>query len=263
MSDIIAAIDVHAHYGDRVRPGPVQTNRFMSGSADEVARRAGLAHIRLTLVSPLAALMPRGSGKPEQANIEAAKTVADLPALRQWVVVDPRNPKTFDQARDMLSLPHCIGIKIHPEEHEYPIAEHGRKVFEFASRHRAVVMTHSGHERSVPADFVSFADDFPEVSLILAHLGNGVDGDRTQQVRAIQAGRHDNLFTDTSSAMSITPNLIEWAVAEIGAERILFGTDSPLYFAAMQRARIDYAEIGEQDKRRILHDNAAALFGMR
>ncbi len=97
------------------------------------------------------------------------------------------------------------------------------------------------------------------MKLIIAHLGCGWDGDLTHQVRAIQQSKHGNLFTDTSSAKSITPNLIEWALREIGADRILFGTDTPLYFAPMQRARIDHAEISEQEKRLILCENAMRM----
>ena len=85
------------------------------------------------------------------------------------------------------------------------------------------------------------------------------EGMPTHQVRAIQASKHGNVFVDTSSAQNIIPRLIEWAVREVGADRLLFGTDSPLYFAPMQRARIDSADITDQDKRLILHDNAARL----
>src|SRR5438067_888502 len=93
------------------------------------------------------------------------------------------------------------------------------------------------------------------VSPLEAHL--------THQVRAIQQSRHGNVFADTSSTRSITPNLIEWAVREIGAERVLYGTDSPLYFAPMQRARIDHADLSDHDKRLILCDNAIRLFGLQ
>jgi predicted TIM-barrel fold metal-dependent hydrolase len=96
--------------------------------------------------------------------------------------------------------------------------------------------------------------------LIISHLGCGFDGDLTKQVKAIQKSRHGNIFTDTSSAMSMTPGLLEWAVREIGAENIFYGTDSPLYFAPMQRARIDYADIKDDEKCKILRDNAASLF---
>jgi hypothetical protein len=84
----------------------------------------------------------------------------------------------------------------------------------------------------------------------------------TQQVRAIQGSRHGNVYTDTSSAMSITTGLLEWAVGEVGAEKILFGTDTPLYYAPMQRARVDTAEITDQEKTRILRGNAERLLGI-
>ena len=122
------------------------------------------------------------------------------------------------------------------------------------------MLAHSSEQNSLAADYVRFANAYPEMKLIIAHLGCGWDGDLTHQVRAIQQSRHGNLFTDTSSAKSITPNLIEWAVREIGAERVLFGTDTPLYSAPMQRARIDHAEISELDKRLILAENAMRLF---
>ena len=56
---------------------------------------------------------------------------------------------------------------------------------------------------------------------------------------------------------------LEWAVHEVGAERVLFGTDTPLYSTAMQRARIDHADLTETDKRLILRDNALNLFGSK
>ena len=54
--------------------------------------------------------------------------------------------------------------------------------------------------------------------------------------------------------------LIEWAVAEIGADRILFSTDTPVYHTAMQRARIDQDDLSESDKKKILRDNAMGLW---
>ncbi|MCK5157505.1 MAG: amidohydrolase family protein, partial [Spirochaetales bacterium] len=128
--------------------------------------------------------------------------------------------------------------------------------------HHTIVLTHSGERNSMPEDFVQFTNDFPQVTLILAHLGYGFDEDPSHQVRAIQAGKHGNIFVDTSSSLSLTSGIIEWAVKEIGSDRILYGTDSPLYFAPMQRARIDNAEISYTEKQQILYDNAAKLLGL-
>jgi predicted TIM-barrel fold metal-dependent hydrolase len=258
---MISAIDVHGHYGTYIRRGD-ESDAFCTGDAAEVVRRARNANIELTFVSPLEALLPRFQADAVAGNLAAARIIAQTPGLKQYVVIDPRRAETYVQAAEMLAQPQCIGIKIHPEEHGYPIREHARAIFEFAARHRAVVLTHSSEQNSLAADFVPWANEFPEVRLILAHIGCGWDGDPAHQVRAIQQTRHGNVYADTSSARSILPGLIEWAVREIGADRVLFGTDTPLYHAAMQRARIDHAELLEEDKRRILRDNAVRLFGL-
>lgn len=194
-------------------------------------------------------------------NEETQRAVQETEGLLQWVVLHPGRPATIEQVRKMLTQPKCMGIKIHPEEHAYSIAEYGRAIFELAAELRAVILSHSGEPNSLPADFIPFANDFPEATLIFAHLGNSGDAvDYPElQVRAIQASRHGNVYADTSSGQSLLPGLIEWAVAEVGAERILFGTDTPLYFAPSQRARIDHADLSDEQKRMILRDNARRI----
>jgi predicted TIM-barrel fold metal-dependent hydrolase len=263
MIGSLPAIDVHGHYGRYVRTadnGLVES--LSSADAAEVVRRAHAVNIELTIVSPLAALLPRFGGDAVAGNIEAARVVANTPGLAQYVVIDPRRPETYVQAAEMLAQPQCMGIKIHPEEHGFPIREHALPIFEFAARHRAVVLTHSSEQHSLARDFIPWADEFPEVRLILAHIGCGWDGDLSHQVRAIQLSRQGNVFADTSSARSIVPGLIEWAVKEIGDDRVLFGTDTPLYHTAMQRARIDHADLSDDTKRKILRENAVRLFGL-
>lgn len=258
----LPAIDVHGHYGRYLRAGEgALRDQLSSAHADEVVRRASDVNIVLTIVSPLKALLPRFHGDAVAGNLEAARIVAETPGLKQYVVIDPRRQETYLQADEMLSQPQCVGIKIHPEEHGYPIREHAAEIFEFAARRRAVVLTHTSEQNSLAGDFIPWLDQFPEVKLILAHIGCGWDGDVTHQVRAIQRSRHGNVFADTSSASSILPGLIEWAVAEVGADRVLFGTDTPLYNTAMQRSRIDHADLSDADKRLILYDNALRLFG--
>jgi predicted TIM-barrel fold metal-dependent hydrolase len=164
----------------------------------------------------------------------------------------------------MLKSPWCVGIKIHPEEHCYRIADYGDRLYGFFAEVDAPVMTHSGCPNSLPADFVPFANRYPSVRVLLAHLGNG-SGDHQRpdlQVRAVQAATHGNLWVDTSSARSILPGLVEWAVREIGAERLLFGSDTPLYHVAMQRTRIEAAEISADAKRLILRENALKFFNL-
>ena len=255
----LQAIDVHAHYGNYVGSEPPFVAQLLTADIDEVRRRARIANTQLTVVSPLRGFFPRAAADPVAGNEEAARLAGPAEGICYWAVVDPTEPRTYQQSVNLLAQDKCLGIKIHPEEHAYPITEYGRAIFEFAAKHNAVLITHSGESKSMPEDFVTLANSFPEVSLILAHLGCGSDGDPTHQVRAIQASRHGNMFVDTSSAKNVMPGLIEWGVKEIGAEHVLYGTDSPLYFAPMQRARIDYADITDAEKHKILRDNAVSL----
>ena len=160
----LQAIDVHGHYGRYYRDEfPDLVNRFMSASAKEVVARAREADIEITMVSPLLGLLPRGNPDTVAGNKEAARVIPKTKGLLQWVIVNPLQPATYEQARRMLSMPTCAGIKIHPEEHCYPIRQHGRKLFSFAREQRAIVLTHSGEKNSWPIDFIPFANQFPEI----------------------------------------------------------------------------------------------------
>lgn len=265
MSHSTAAIDAHGHYGDYVREGgdPL-VDRCMSAGAVGVAERAAACGVTHTIVSPLAGLLPRGRSDAVAGNDLAFREVPRVPGLLQYVIVNPLQPRTYDQAREMIQAPWCVGVKLHPEEHQYRITEHGEGLFTFLEELGAPVMTHSGCPWSLPMDFVPFVDRHPGVRLLLAHLGNGTgaNGRADLQVRAVQAAKHGNLWIDTSSSRSLLPELVEWAVREIGAERLLFGSDTPLYHVAMQRERIEAAEISADARRVILRDNAIRFFNL-
>lgn len=168
--------------------------------------------------------------------------------IYQWVVIDPRDPETFRQADRMLSSSKCLGIKIHPSYHGYDIMECGDRIFEFANLKKAVVLMHPQHVEKMP----SFADRYPDMKLIIAHLGTRA------HIDAIRRAKHGNIYTDTSGKNSYLNNVVERAVSEVGSEHILFGTDT--YSAAFQYGRILFAGISQQDKENILFRNALRLF---
>jgi uncharacterized protein len=262
----IQAIDVHAHYGlYRINPGECHPMKveFYTGDAKTVSRRAHEARTQWTVVSPLTAIQPAGRCEVLKGNEEAVKIVPATPGFLQWVVIDPQESESFVQAKDILAQPQCVGIKIHGEMHQYTTLRYAHRIFEFAAKHKAVVLAHSGCKTTLPGHFVDGINQFPEAKLILAHLGHCIDGDPTHQVRAIQASKHGNVFVDTSSANSLLPKLIEWAVKEVGVDRILYGTDTPLYAASMMRARIDQADLTLAQKKAILRDNAVKLLNLK
>jgi predicted TIM-barrel fold metal-dependent hydrolase len=231
---------------------------MMSADIETVSRRALACDIRLTVVSAIHALIPY-RGDAVRGNEDAVAATERHDDIRFWVVIDPLRRETYEHADRLLAHPRCKGIKIHPHAHAYEISAHGEALFAFAAARNAVVLTHSGDQGSYPEHFLPFVDAYPNVTLILAHLGNSDDGGVARQVDAINAARHRNVYVDTSSARSMFGGLIEWAVEEIGSDRILFGTDTPLYWAASQKARIETAGIDDDAKAAILFRNAAKL----
>ena len=204
----IAAIDAHAHVGRHTGPEREFVHEWYSGEATDVLRRADAARTRRTAVSTYLAVL-RG---PAENVLEGNRLGAELAARREglllWAVVNPRDPRTFEQADELLASPKCVGVKIHPETHDYTLAGFGDALFAFAAERKALILTHSGDRRSAPEDFIPYADAYPEARLILAHLGDSADGDPTRQVRAIQAARQGNVLTDTSGLASMRSGLL-------------------------------------------------------
>ena len=254
------AIDVHGHFGPYDRGRKTRVDRLMSGEIGIVSQRAAAADVCLTVVSAIHGLIPY-RGDAVRGNEDAVRAAEAHDDIRFWTIIDPRVAESYEQADRLLAHPRCKGIKIHPHAHEYEIREHGAAIFSFAAARGAVVLTHSGDPGSYPEDFVPFVNRHADVRLILAHLGNSDDGSISRQVDAIKRARNGNLFVDTSSARSMFSGLIEWAVGEIGFDRIPFGTDTPLYWVGAQKARIETAAISDDAKRAILLLNAAALLG--
>jgi len=258
------AIDVHGHYGtclppaDEVRGDLRQS--FFSGDIDIVLLRAAAVGVDRTIVSPLRALMPDGADC-SAANDESLSLADVYPQMRFWAVLNPRLPDAWEQATRVLRHPQCMGIKIHPVTHGYDIKDEGRRVFAFAAEHGAITISHTGQAGAAPADFVPFLNEQTDLTFIFAHLGNSDRGDPSEQVEAVRQCRGANVCVDTSSTASMFSGLIEWAVRELGSERVLFGSDTPLYSVAAHKARIVHAELSETDKQNILYTNAVRLFG--
>ncbi len=257
----INAIDVHSHIGTwKKAPGEGERYAFINGDKEYLLENMDRARIAFSISSHLYGLFPRGANDAAEGNRLGIAAVEANPRLYLWAVVNPLQKETFAQAKELLRHEKCLGIKVHPEEHRYPLKEYGEALYEFAAENKAVIEGHSGEEWSLPEDYVTFANRYPETVTIASHLGCGYDGDFRHQIRAVQSSRNGNFYTDTSSAKSVNCNILEIAVSEMGSERLLFGSDSGCYFSPSQRARVGFARIPDADKENILYRNALRVF---
>lgn len=94
--------------------------------------------------------------------------------------------------------------------------------------------------------FANVAVEYPEAIIIQAHIGGG--GDWQWSLKAI--ADCPNIFTDTSGSVC-DEGLMEEVVRQLGADRVLFGTDGS--FSAGIGKMLN-ACISEQDKVKILNN---------
>lgn len=256
------AIDVHGHFGDpECFPQKGKEKNFLLLSAEQLKRQYESQEIAAACLSPMEALFPYDEATLLRANDAMAELAEREAWVYPWVVVDPLFPKSYQQAEELLSGGKCVGVKIHPDANGYPVREYLDEIFAFCHERGAILESHSGDPMSMPEEFVPFADRYPDVSVIVAHLGYGCDQSLDHQVNAVKSAKNGNIYTDVSSAKSILNHLIEWAVKELPAGHILFGTDTPLHHVPMMKQRIEFADISEEEKSGIFYQNAQNLFG--
>jgi len=148
------------------------------------------------------------------------------------------------------------GMKIysHPEA---SIAEPGTAdLLEAAAEYGMPILAHT-----TPDECDYLMTVVPEARLVTAHMGGHPYAFGDWHRAVMVAKKHPNLLIDTASSQ-IDNGMLEYAVAELGPEKILFGTDMPLLDPHTQLAKVTGANISEQAKRAILGGNLVRLLGL-
>lgn len=242
----LMAIDMHTHINSG-SPYDTKVGNTYSADLEDLIAINHAAGIEKMFACTFASVLSTETIPEENEYLH--RLLDQVDCLYQWVVIDPRIEETFVQAERMLQHKKCVGIKLHPAYHKYELEAYADRIFTFASKFHAVVLIHPEKEASY---ILPIADRYPDVTFIVAHLGGKA------YVDAVEFAKHKNVYTDTSGIASSNNLMIEYAHSRIGADRILFGTDT--YAAGFQRGRIEFALIPEADKKKILRDNALHLF---
>ncbi len=130
-------------------------------------------------------------------------------------------------------------------------------ILEKAAELQIPVLAHSTAE-----ECESLSRQTPNLILINAHMGccPQADGDWHRSVAA--AKKYPNIYLDTTSS-SFDNGMLEFAVEEAGAERVLYGSDLPLLDPVLQIAKVTESDLTGEQKQLILHDNINRLLSLR
>jgi predicted TIM-barrel fold metal-dependent hydrolase len=199
-------------------------------------------------------------------------------AINTWLInlSEPRfikfgtiHPHQQDYKQEILRLKEngIRGIKLQPAVQGFTVdnAELTYPLYEELSKNGMTVMFHVGgnptpyaNQHSTPKMVLRVAEDFPELTIIAAHLG-GLN--MWDEVAETLAGR-ENVYMETSMTYeNILPTVAEKIIRKHGPRKIFFGTDYP--FApikkCIERAR-ELSFLTQQEKADLMGENARRFF---
>jgi predicted TIM-barrel fold metal-dependent hydrolase len=159
------------------------------------------------------------------------------------------------------------GIKLHPE-FQYADVDSPEMlaILKKAAALGMIVVLHAGSDIGMPPpvhcspeQLARALDAVPQVRIVAAHLGGWRMWD---QVEKLLVGRE--MYFDTAFVADyIAPEQYLRIIRSHGAEKILFGSDSPWESPAKTLEGLKALGLTAEEMQRITHDNAASLLGLK
>ena len=173
----------------------------------------------------------------------------------------PHSPRLREEAEELIRLGRK-GVKLHPDIQQIEVDDPGMMEVFALCEGRLPVLCHIGDNRydySSPTRIMRVLDRFPKLRLIGAHLGGW---SMWRQAAELLHG-YDGMMVDCSSSLAFLPPEEAAAIIRLyGPERVMFGTDYPMWVPREEVRLFNGLPLADDERRLILHDNAAALLGI-
>lgn len=247
-------IDAHVHVGRWMRPYQSENGN----AVEELIQSAKLSNIGLLCVSSLGDQGYTHYPDAEEftpANTHILEVMRAFPAeIVGFCYVNPQHKNA-----SLEELDRCIvdggmrGIKLWisctASDHRVdPIAEKAIELGVPILQHAWYKITGNYPDESTPADVAELARRFPELTVIMAHMhGAGYRG-------ILDIAPYPNVIVDTSGG-DPESMVVEFATRELGAERIVFGSDAPGRSFGIQLGKVLGADISDEAEKLILRGN--------
>lgn len=261
----MAILDFHAHiYPDAIaRKAAMSIGEFYQlpmchdGTVGTLVHLEQAAGITRMLVHSVAVTWE----KVERINDFIAGAVKAHPGqLIGFATLHPDHPHIEKEIDRAVSLG-LRGIKLHPDFQHFRIDEDKALPIYEVLEGRLPLLIHTGDTRysfSEPERMARVLDRFPKLTAVCAHLGGWSEWEKAHH---ILAGR-PNVWVDTSSSLYAIPKeAARRIIAHYGADRVLFGTDYPMWDPREELRRLMDLELEAQDLEKILWRNASGLLG--
>ena len=174
-----------------------------------------------------------------EANHWVVKTAATHPLLTAFVCIDPvllAQMRIDTHLRELASMG-ARGVKLHPVSQGYrPDDDRLNILYELCCELDLVVLSHSGpgHHSgasATPSEFARVLEQWPNLRLVLAHLGGASWSEAAELADAFPQVVFDasEIIDWTGAENAPTRTQLADLISRIGADRVMLGSDFPWY----------------------------------
>jgi len=245
----VSIIDCHAHVGPS--RGIDRPN-----DPDQIVRLMDRLGVERNVIS---GLMFATGVRVESMNDWVAECLRAHPdRFLGYCYVNPNLAESVDaEIQRCFEHPGFAGFKLHVGWNGVPYdSERYAPVYALAAVQGLPILAHTWGDESVRA-LARMGRRYPDIPFLCGHSGAG-----DVEINLEEARRTPNLYLELTYSGG-TPRLVERLVREVGAERVVFGSDTILFAASHQVGKVVFADITEAEKAQVLGGNAKRLFGLR
>ena len=155
------------------------------------------------------------------------------------------------------------GVKIHPDIQRVDIDDNRLMSLYEAIEGRMPLYLHMGDFReefrySATEKLANIKKRFPKLEVVAAHLGGYGAWDKIGLLTDF-----DRIWFDASSALwVIDSDYAKKVIEALGTERVMFGTDYPVFYANQELDRFMKIDFEDNIRADILYNNAARFLGL-
>ena len=168
------------------------------------------------------------------------------------------------------------GVKLHPDMQKFHVDDRkAYPIYELCAEYGLPILMHMGDPRfdySHPDRLYRVLSDFPTLTVVAAHMGGWANWDYACDKLAGLS----NVYVDTSSSMatptkeygiepyveSLSPEHTADLIRKWGVEKVLFGTDYPMWSQEADLEAFFAMGLTEEENRMILSENARRVFSI-
>ncbi len=227
-----------------------------AGTLLRTGREAGISHF---LVHSVATAPHQASSINRFIASETARSNGAFTGLGTLHPASEHLERDFSELTEL----GLKGVKLHPDFQRFEAdSPEAMRIYGLCEEAGLPVLVHTGDHRfdySNPNRIVNVLRKFPKLRFAGAHFGGWSKWD---EAIALLSG-YDNIVVDTSSSFyTLGRDRGRELIRKWGADRVMFGTDYPVWNPKPEIECLLDMELEEDEYRRIFWDNAVRVFGL-